>query len=106
MSRNTHRTKARIDELAEELTIGAALRLRTDADNIRHIIDAAVSYLVEEYPAQDLYIPSNATYPVDAIRAAFAAGKSIRRICREFQISRKTFYRLLDTNDPHLEASP
>lgn len=96
MSRNTHRVRARIEELAEELAIGAAIRLRTDSDAIRHIVDAVVAYLVEEYPSQDLYIPGGVTYPVEEIRAAVRAGQSMRAICRKFRVSRRTVYRLLD----------
>ncbi len=98
MSRNTARAKARIDHLADELTMGAAIRLRQDADEIRRIVDAVVAYLVEEYPSQDLYIPSSTTYPVAEIRAAFAAGWSIRRISKEFRVARTTVYRLLDSD--------
>lgn len=96
VSRNTHRVRARIEELAEELAIGAAIRLRTDSDAIRHIVDAVVTYLVEEYPSQDLYIPGGVTYPVEEIRAAVRAGQSMRAICRKFRVSRRTVYRLLD----------
>lgn len=96
MSRNTHRVRARIEDLAEELAIGAAIRLRTDSDAIRHIVDAVVTYLVEEYPSQDLYIPGGVTYPVEEIRAAVRAGQSMRAICRKFRVSRRTVYRLLD----------
>ena len=95
MSRNTHRARARLRELAEELAIGAALRLRTDADEIRPVIDAVVAYLVEEYPAQDLYIPSLAEYPVGRIRADFGA-MSMRALCRKYRCDRRTIYRLLD----------
>lgn len=96
MSRNTHRVRARIEELAEELAIGAAIRLRTDSDAIRHIVDAVVAYLVDEYPSQDLYIPGGVTYPVEEIRAAVRTGQSMRAICRKFRVSRRTVYRLLD----------
>lgn len=96
VSRNTHRVRARIEDLAEELAIGAAIRLRTDSDAIRHIVDAVVTYLVEEYPSQDLYIPGGVTYPVEEIRAAVRAGQSMRAICRKFRVSRRTVYRLLD----------
>lgn len=96
MSRNTQRVRARIEELAEELSIGAAIRLRTDSDAIRHVVDAVVMYLVDEYPSQDLYIPGGVTYPVEDIRAAVRAGESMRAICRKFRISRRTVYRLLD----------
>lgn len=99
MSRNTHRARARLRDLAEELAIGAAMRLRTDADEIRPVIDAVVAYLVEEYPAQDLYIPGGVVYPVDAIRADFGAGMSMRALCRKYRCDRRTIYRLLDVDD-------
>jgi Mor family transcriptional regulator len=96
VSRNTVRAKARIDQLSDELAIGAAIRLRTDADQIKAIVDAVVAYLVEEYPSQDLYIPSAVTYPVDEIRADFKT-MSMRALCRKYRISRQTVYRLLDS---------
>ena len=95
MSRNTQRSRARLRELAEELAIGAAMRLRTDADEIRPVIDAVVAYLVEEYPAQDLYIPSLVEYPVAGIREDFGA-MSMRALCRKYRCDRRTIYRLLD----------
>ena len=74
MSRHTVKRKARINELTEELTIGAALRLRRDSDDIHDVVRAVVDYLIEEYPAQELYIPSSVTYPVEELRAALASG--------------------------------
>lgn len=99
MSRNTQRRSARLCELADELAIGASIRLRTDADEIRPVIDAVVAYLVEEYPSQDLYIPGGVVYPVDAIRADFGAGMSMRALCRKYRCDRRTIYRLLDVDD-------
>lgn len=96
MSRNTLRRRVRISELAEELCIGAALRLRTDSDDIRHIVDAVVAYMVEEYPGQDIYIPSSVVWPVEEIKAAVASGESMREICRRYRTDRRTVYRLLD----------
>lgn len=96
MSRNTLRTRVRLNELADELAVGAAIRLRTDSDAIRHIVDAVVAYLTEEYPSQDLYIPGGVTYPVAEILAAVRAGQSMRAICRKYRISRRTVYRLMD----------
>jgi len=96
VSRNTTRRKARLNELADELSIGAAMRLRVDSDAIRPVIDAVVAYLVEEYPSQDLYIPSSIAYPVDEIRAAVRSGESMRSICRRFHVRRQTVYALLD----------
>lgn len=99
MSRNTYRRKARINELADELSVGAALRLRVDSDSIRHVVDAVVAYLVEEYPSQDLYIPSSVTYPIGEIREAMARGDSVRAMTARFRIDRRTLYRLLDAQE-------
>jgi Mor family transcriptional regulator len=96
VSRNTVRTKARLDQLSDELAIGAAIRLRTDADQIKPIVDAVVAYLVEEYPSQDLYIPSSVTYPVAEIRADFST-MSLRALCKKYRADRRTIYRLLDS---------
>ncbi|MGE4366197.1 hypothetical protein [Thermomonas sp.] len=95
MSRHTVKRKARINELTEELTIGAALRLRRDSDDIHDVVRAVVDYLIEEYPAQELYIPSSVTYPVEELRAALASGKSVRAICKEYRIHRTTLYRVV-----------
>lgn len=93
--RHTARRRAKEHELIEELSIGAALRLHCDSDAIRHVVSAVVGYLVEEYPAQELYIPSSATWPVEEIRADFAAGLSLRSICRKHRVSPKKVYQLL-----------
>lgn len=92
MSRHTVKRKARINELTEELTIGAALRLRRNSDDIHDVVRAVVDYLIEEYPAQELYIPSAVTYPVDELRAAMRAGRSIRSISKQYRIDRRTLY--------------
>lgn len=109
MSRKVARCRARINELAEELAIGAALRLRVDSDEIRAVVDAVVQYLVDEYPSQDLYIPASTTapqYPVEQIRAALGEGRSINSVCRQFRMSRRTLYAVLDTEDtPPQEVS-
>jgi Mor family transcriptional regulator len=99
VTRRTPRQKARVDQLAEELAIGAAMQLRCDSSEIHDVVKAVVDYLVKEYPAQDLYIPAGFTadhYPVDRIRTDLAAGKSIRWVCKKYRISRKTLYPLLD----------
>lgn len=95
MSRHTARRKARVDELVDELAVGAAMRLRCNSDDIHGIVQAVVAYLREEYPAQELYIPSSVTYPVEELRAALAAGKSVRAICRQYRIHRTTLYRVV-----------
>lgn len=95
MSRHTARRKARIDELADELTVGAAMRLRRNSDDIHDVVRAVVDYLIEEYPAQDLYVPSSVTYPVEELRAELAEGRSVRSICKKHKIDRRTLYRLV-----------
>lgn len=99
MSRHTQRRKARVDELVDELSIGAAMRLKCDSDDIHRVVSAVVDYLREEYPAQDLYIPSMVTYPVEQLRKEVAEGKSAREICKRHRISRGTLYRLLDDDE-------
>lgn len=99
MSRHTVKRKARINELTEELTIGAALRLRRDSDEIHDVVRAVVDYLIEEYPAQELYIPSSVKYPVEELRAELAAGKSVRSICKIHRIDRRTLYRVVGEGD-------
>lgn len=99
VSRNTLRRRVRISELTDELAIGAAIRLRCDSDDIHDVVAAVVDYLIEEYPAQDLYIPAslrNDSYPVEDIKRAVDAKESVRAVCKRFQISRRTLYRLLD----------
>lgn len=96
MSRHTPRSRVRIDELTDELTVAAAMRLRCDADEIRKVIEAVVAYLVQEYPSQDLYIPSSASLPIQEIRDALSQGKSMRWICTTFRSDRRTIYRLMD----------
>ena len=95
MSRHTLKRKARVDELVDELAIGAALRLRCNSDDIHGIVQAVVAYLREEYPAQELYIPSSVTYPVEDLRAALASGASVRAICKRHRIDRRTLYRVV-----------
>lgn len=95
MSRHTARRKARVEELVDELAIGAAMRLRCNSDDIHNVVKAVVDYLREEYPAQELYIPSSVTYPVVELRAAVASGTSVRAICKRYQIDRRTLYRVI-----------
>lgn len=98
MSRHTRR--ARIEELAEELTVGAAMRLRCDGTEIHQVVRAVVDYLVEEYPSQDLYIPAAVTYPVEDIRRDVQGGMSVRSVCRKYRLDRRTLYRLLEDDAP------
>lgn len=93
MSRHTQRREVRRRELIDELSIAAAVRLKLDSDDIEHIITAAVDYLIEEYPAQDLYIPARSSTTHADIRAALQTGAGIREICRNLGVSRATVYR-------------
>jgi len=98
VSRHTERRRARIDQLAEELALGAAIRLRCDSDDIRDVVDAVVAYLTEEYPSQDLYIPASlepVRYPIDEMHADLRRGLSMRQICKAYRISRRKAFELL-----------
>jgi Mor family transcriptional regulator len=95
--RSSQRLRAPLDDLAEELAIGAAQRLGCVSDDIRRVVDAVVRYLAEEYATQDLYIPAAPrVLPVDEIREALAAGESVRSLCRRYRTDRRTIYRALD----------
>ena len=101
MSRHTRRAK--IEELTEELTVGAAMRLRCDGTEIHKVVRAVVDYLVQEYPSQDLYIPaslSTESYPLAQMRQDLESGRmTIRAICRKYRVSSRTLYQLLDGAD-------
>jgi hypothetical protein len=101
VSRNTQRRKAKVNELADELAIGAAMRLRVESDSIRPVVDAVVAYLVDQYPAQDLYIPRSSVDKVDPSEVAsilvdIKRGLSVRTICKKYQRDRRSIYRLID----------
>lgn len=98
MTRHTRRAK--IEELTEELTVGAAMRLRCESTEIHAVVRAVVDYLVQEYPSQDLYIPASVTYPVADIQRDVQGGMSVRRVCRKYRIARQTLYRLLEAQGP------
>lgn len=94
MSRHTQRRRVQIDALVDELSIAAAQRLKTDSDAIEPTVRAIVAYLVEEYPAQELYIPAQPSNRDQQIIEALAKGRPIRNICRELDVSRATVYRI------------
>jgi hypothetical protein len=98
-----HTRRAKVDELVDELAVGAAMRLRCKTGDIHGVVKAVVEYLTNEYPSQDLYIPATLTpptYPVADIQKAAASGASIRAICKRYRISRKTYYRILGEDAP------
>lgn len=95
MSRHTTKRKVLVEQLVDELTIGAAMRLKRDADEIHDVVRAVVEYLREEYPAQELYIPSSVQYPVAQLQEELASGKSVRDICKRHRIDRRTLYRVV-----------
>jgi len=85
-----------IRNLKDELSISAALRLKTDSDEIYATVSAVVDALLEEYPGQELYMPAPVSYPVEKIRADFAV-MSMRALCKKYCADRRTIYRLLDS---------
>lgn len=106
MTRHTARRRACREDLVDELSMGAAQRLRVERQSVHAVVNAVVDYLLAEYPAQELYIPAMEkppAYPVERIRRAIKEGRSMRWICREFRVDRRTVYRLLDAADPDAE---
>lgn len=95
-ARNSQRRAVCVPDLVEELSIGAAIRLRCKSDDIRDVVQALVAYISEEYRTQDFYVPAPAReLPNDEIRAAVASGESVRSICRRYHISRRMVYRVM-----------
>lgn len=56
---------------------------------------AAAAHLRAVAGGCTIYVPVRAPVPVDALRAGFQAGKSMRELCRHFGVSRSTGYRWL-----------
>lgn len=82
--------------LREEFIDALAAR-GVDQAQAATIVNKLVAYLQDTRAGTTLYIPRpGRTYPVDAIRAAFADGASGRAICRRYRIDRRTLYALLD----------
>lgn len=92
--RHTPRRRIRIQDLIDELLIAVAQRLGTDSDAIEPAVLAVVAYLVEEYPAQDFYIPAPTQYSENAIRADLDAGRPLAKICRTHGVGMSTVYRI------------
>lgn len=107
MSRNTPRRLVRIQELIEELSIGAAQRLKTDSDAVEPIVRAVVAYLVDEYPGQDFYVPSvqEPRYPRERIWADLDANRSVRAICKRNRVGRNTVFRAIEEREQAKNAS-
>lgn len=95
MTRHTQKRQAVATALVEELSIGAALRLKCDSDDINSTVRAVVEYIMDEYRGQEFYIPSTVTWPVEQLREALASKESVRSICRRFKIDRRTLYRVV-----------
>lgn len=91
--------------LAHETDAAAALRNDwTEAlaaeglggPEVAKVVERLVTHLQRSVGGTELYIPVlGREYPIAAIRAAFRRGDSVRSICREHQIDRRTLYRLL-----------
>lgn len=96
--------------MAQETDAAAALRSDwidalaaqgIDGPEVAAIVQRLVHHLQRNYGGTEIYIPvPGREYPVSAIREAFRRGDSMRRICREFQVDRRTLYRLLGDEAP------
>lgn len=64
------------------------------------LVGRLIDYLQRTRPGDTIYIPVRSRdYPVADIRAAIRAGDSIRAVCANFRLDRRTLYRLLDGGD-------
>ncbi len=97
--RHTTRQSAKVADLAAELTSAAVHRLGNGRHEVADVVASIVAYLVEEYPSQDLYIPSERAprYPLERIKADLRANKSVRSICASHHVGRGTVKRIRDS---------
>lgn len=91
-------TNLNIDGLLTEIRadlVGCELLDTPKAERVAEIVLAG---LRRRYGGKELYIPvaPASDYPRDDILRAYAKNEPVRSICRRFNISRSTFYRLLN----------
>lgn len=70
------------------------------------IADSLLAYLQREYPGQSIYIPApQRPHDVLQITAALERGETPAKVCRDFNIGRRTLYRLFPGGLPRPVAS-
>ena len=84
------------DALQDELAVALQESLWLSFDEASRYAAPAVRHLQQQYGGSELYIPQRyMPRKVEEILAARNAGVSIKKILRDFDISRSTFYRAL-----------
>lgn len=85
------------EALQDELAVALQESLGLDFDEASRYAAPVVRHLQQRYGGDELYIPQPyMRRNVEAILAARNAGQPIKKILKDFSISRRTFYRLLE----------
>lgn len=83
-------------ELVAELAVALQEAKGLPYDEATSYAEPIVRYLQQQHGGDELYIPQPYMRRDAAeILAAREAGKSIKEICKQFAVSRRTYYRLL-----------
>jgi Mor family transcriptional regulator len=84
------------EALQDELAVALQESLGLAFDEARRYAVPVVRYLQQQYGGVELYIPQPyVRRNIDEIRAARDAGQPIKKILKDFAISRRTYYRIL-----------
>lgn len=92
-------TNLNIEMLLTEIRTDLAKSELLDTRKAERVAEVVLTGLRRRYGGKELYIPSPATseYPRDDILRAYAHNEPVRSICKRYNISASTFYRLLNT---------
>lgn len=91
------RRKVNAEELREQMTEALLRDVGISQRMSAPIVDAVMRCFAGQQP----YFPSQERhYPVLQIQAALQAGRSVKQVCAEFDISRRQLYRLFPRGVP------
>jgi hypothetical protein len=92
-------TNLNIEVLLAEIRTDLVKSDLLDPRKAARVAEIVLAGLRRRYGGRELYIPSPAAseYPRDEILQAYAHNEPVRSICRRFNISPSTFYRLLNS---------
>ena len=82
------------EALIEDAVSAAVALTGYPTDHVRALVEPTVRYLMREYGGERLPRAPR-VYPVEEIVAAVEAGTPRREVCRRYQLSASTLYRLL-----------
>jgi Mor family transcriptional regulator len=101
MSRETDRTEALRREIVAAIVSGTGMREVLAVP----LADTVLAYLQTEYGGQGLYIPAPPrSYPLLQIEAELRQGAEPADVCRRYNLSRRTLFRLFPGGLPQPDA--